>query len=62
MARAVNCEAKDLANLGRSFCALELLKMRIKMKPAPKPVDTTKLQARSGSRSHAHQQPSFAEQ
>lgn len=35
---------KDLAQLAKAFVALEMLKMRIRMKPAPKPIDTTKLQ------------------
>jgi hypothetical protein len=34
---------KDLAQLGRAFVSLEMLKLRINMKPAPKPIDTTKV-------------------
>tara|TARA_R110000868_G_scaffold41139_2_gene140997 strand:- start:562 stop:789 length:228 start_codon:yes stop_codon:yes gene_type:complete len=34
--------AKDLAQLGRAFVALEMLKLRLNMKPAPKPVDVSK--------------------
>lgn len=37
-------EAKDLASLAKSFVALEMLKLRIRMKPAPKSVDVSKLQ------------------
>jgi len=47
-----DCEAKDLANISKSFVALEMLKLRLKMKPAPKPVDTTKL---TPTRAHAHE-------
>jgi hypothetical protein len=35
-------EDKDLAAMTKSFVALEMLKLRLKMKPAPKPIDTTK--------------------
>lgn len=35
---------KELANIAKAFVALEMLKLRIRMKPAPKPVDTTKLE------------------
>ncbi len=31
--------SKELANLAKSFCALEVLKLRIRMKPAPKSVE-----------------------
>ena len=30
--------------LGKTFATLEFLKLRLRMKPAPKPIDTTKLQ------------------
>lgn len=33
---------KDLAQLGKTFATLEMLKLRLRMKPAPKPIDTTK--------------------
>jgi hypothetical protein len=39
--------AKDLAALGKTFATLEMLKLRLRMKPAPKPVDTTKLPSRT---------------
>lgn len=32
-----------LAGVVRAFVELEMLKLRLKMKPAPKPIDTTKL-------------------
>ena len=35
---------KELALLGRTWVSLEMLKLRLRMKPAPKPIDTTKLQ------------------
>ena len=62
MAAQARAEPKDLAQLGRAFCALELLKLRLRMKPAPKPIDTTKLPARNGSQSHGRSEPAFAEQ
>ena len=40
---APQAEDKDLAALTKSFVALEMLKLRLRMKPAPKPIDTTKL-------------------
>lgn len=40
--RAPTAEAKDLASLGKTFVALEMLKLRLRMKPAPKPVDVSK--------------------
>jgi len=30
---------KELAMLGRTFVCLEMLKLRMRMKPAPKPID-----------------------
>lgn len=39
-----SAEPKDLAQLSRSFVALEMLKLRIKMKPAPKPIDVSREQ------------------
>lgn len=32
---------KDLANVAKGFCTLETLKLRLRMKPAPKPIDVT---------------------
>lgn len=32
---------KELANLAKSFATLESLKLRIRMKPAPKPIDVS---------------------
>src|SRR5512135_2890441 len=40
-------EAKDIAAFARAFRDLEELKCRLLMKPAPKPVDTTKAAPRS---------------
>jgi len=34
---------KELSNLAKGYATLEGLKLRIRMKPAPKPIDTTKL-------------------
>jgi hypothetical protein len=33
---------KDMANICKGYATLELLKLRIRMKPAPKPVDVSK--------------------
>lgn len=41
---------KDLAALGRSFVALEMLKLRLRMKPAPKPIDVSIRQGRRRAR------------
>lgn len=35
-------EPKDKASLGKTFVALEMLKLRLRMKPAPKPIDVSK--------------------
>lgn len=41
---------KDLAALGKTFATLEMLKLRLRMKPAPKPVDVAKMQgAKNGT-------------
>jgi len=32
-----------LAGMVKAFVELEMLKLRLKMKPAPKPIDTTKM-------------------
>lgn len=47
---APTAEAKDLASLAKSFVALEMLKLRIKMRPAPKAIDVSKEQAPKVSR------------
>jgi len=39
---APDAEDKDLAALTKSFVALEMLKLRLRMKPAPKPIDVSK--------------------
>lgn len=39
---APEAEDKDLAALTKSFVALEMLKLRLRMKPAPKPIDVSK--------------------
>jgi hypothetical protein len=49
---------KDLGNVAKAYCSLEQLKLRIQMKPAPKAVDTTKLDA---AKERALVQPSFVE-
>lgn len=40
-------ETKEIANLAKSFATLETLKLRLRMKPAPKAVDVSKLQPKS---------------
>lgn len=50
---APEAEDKDLAALTKSFVALEMLKLRLKMKPAPKPIDTTKLPQNTKAKSKA---------
>lgn len=47
----------DLAQVARAWSDLESLKLRIKMKPAPKPIDTTKLPAKTPTKPA----PSFSE-
>ena len=42
MERLPNATDKDAAMLLKSFVALEMLKLRLKMKPAPKPIDVSK--------------------
>lgn len=37
-----DAEDKDVASLGKTFVALEMLKLRLRMKPAPKPIDVSK--------------------
>lgn len=44
---AKGAKPSDLASLAKSFVSLETLKLRLRMKPAPKPIDTTKLPAKS---------------
>ena len=48
MAGARNPELKQglLPSYARAFVELEMLKLRIRMKPAPKPIDTTKIAAK----------------
>ena len=41
-----DCEPDTLCNLAKAFISLEMLKLRLRMKPAPKPIDTTKLPAK----------------
>lgn len=43
-AATLTAQPKELAMLGKTFATLEFLKLRLRMKPAPKPIDTTKLQ------------------
>ena len=54
-------EDKDLASMTKSFVALEMLKLRLKMKPAPKPIDTTKLPTKPGKSSVTHLAPTEEE-
>jgi hypothetical protein len=44
MARIRNpeCSDKTIAQLMRAFVDLEMLKLRLRMKPAPKPIDVSK--------------------
>lgn len=44
MTNTTTMPAKELANASKAYVALEMLKLRIRMKPAPKPVDTLKLE------------------
>ena len=37
---------REMANLCKSYATLETLKLRIRMKPAPKSVDVSKLQTK----------------
>ncbi len=48
---------KDLGNLAKAYVSLEQLKLRIRMKPAPKAIDTTKLEKLAKT----VPQPSFTE-
>lgn len=41
-AAAPTAPVKELASLAKAYATLETLKLRIRMKPAPKPVDTEK--------------------
>lgn len=41
-ARKDDCDAKVRCLLARAFKELEELKLRLRMKPAPRPIDTTK--------------------
>ena len=58
-ASAPTADPKSLALIGRTFVALELLKLRLKMKGAPKPVDVSKLE-RNANRTRPNA-PSFSE-
>lgn len=42
-ADTLKATGKELALLARAFVSLEMLKLRLRMKPAPKPIDTTKI-------------------
>lgn len=53
---APEAEDKDLAALTKSFVALEMLKLRLRMKPAPKPIDVSKTPARA--KRHESAEPS----
>ncbi len=48
MQSATDAGAKELAMIGKTFASLEMLKLRIRMRPAPKPIDTTKIVKRQG--------------
>lgn len=43
LAAAKDCETKELSSLVKSFVMLEYLKLRLRMQPAPKPVDVAKM-------------------
>jgi hypothetical protein len=43
MRRLQKASDKDAAMLLKSFATLEMLKLRLKMKPAPKAIDVTKI-------------------
>lgn len=58
MTEAKEAGGKELSMLAKSFASLEMLKLRLRMKPAPKPVDTTKM-SKATKQSSA---PSFTEQ
>lgn len=40
---AEGTDPSSLCELAKTFISLEMLKLRLRMKPAPKPIDTTKL-------------------
>lgn len=40
---APDTEPSTLCELAKTFISLEMLKLRLRMKPAPKPIDTTKI-------------------
>jgi hypothetical protein len=50
---AKDCEPKDLASLGKTFATLEMLKLRLRMRPAPKAVDVTKFKQPSSPARYA---------
>ncbi len=43
MELAANKPLREMANLAKSYATLEVLKLRIRMKGAPKPVDAEKV-------------------
>lgn len=44
---------KELSMMGATFAKIEMLKLRLRMKPAPKPIDTTKM-AKPTRNTHAN--------
>jgi hypothetical protein len=58
MAAAPKAGGKELALMSRAYGSLEMLKLRLKMKPAPKPIDTTKI---APSAKRANGVPNFSE-
>lgn len=56
---SANPPPRELANLCKAYATLECLKLRIRMKPAPKALDTTKLPKTKGRK--VELVPSFTE-
>lgn len=47
MQRIASCDDKVIANIAKGFATLETLKLRLRMKPAPKAIDVSKPVKRS---------------
>jgi hypothetical protein len=48
-AKKEDCVPKDRCMLARAYVELEMLKLRLRMKPAPKAIDVTKLGKNKGN-------------
>ena len=59
-AKEEECDPKTRCLLARAFKELEELKLRLRMKPAPKPIDTTKLPTKQ-KRAHSAAATEFSE-